>query len=283
MNQPDGDIYACWFSIVVLTSLSQSTSTNPISTQVPFIWFCIHILWVSITSRPFTLTPSNGIACHERRTRSRSRKCSARVCTDSPIDASLAPMSGRMESSAAVSVRALSGVLQSPWNWAKTNIWNVYTCQYRLIYILLMPGADFQILSSAAKFYSNKCNAFLACFFNLWVISACKIPLWGLTFVFLMRLRSVSSSEEAPGSVPEILWTGMMRHTAQGWDFPLTDETGEGDARWRERLTLKIAQGITGDIRRLVEVAKISKKLEQKIWIMIMRCNFSKVERGVAT
>lgn len=165
--------FSSWF-LPVWTSI-------PVPTQVPLklhfaktlrvllIWFCIRILWVSISSRPFTLTLSNGIACHERRTRSRSGKCSARVCTDLQIDASIAPMSGRMEPLAAVTVRALSRILQSPWNWAKTNIW-------RTEYLYLSVQAHihpidawcrFEISSAAAKFCSNRCNA---CKENSWCI-----------------------------------------------------------------------------------------------------------------
>lgn len=84
---------------------------------------CVSFLHVLITPRPFTLTVSNGIACRGHWTRSRSCKCTAHVCTNSPIDASLAPMSGRIEPSAVLSVRALSQFLKSPWNWAETHIW----------------------------------------------------------------------------------------------------------------------------------------------------------------
>lgn len=123
MNQPDGDIHVCWFPILVLASLSQSPSKKPtfhsncfLQKALRVLFICFRIRWVSISSRPIAPTLSNGIACHEGRTCSRSGKCSARVVHVSLIDASLAPMSERMEASAAESVRALSRLLQSPWN-----------------------------------------------------------------------------------------------------------------------------------------------------------------------
>lgn len=114
--------------------------------ESPLICFCFRILRVSIGSRPLTLTLSNGIACHEGRTRSRSRKCSARVCTGSLIDASLAPMSERIEASAAVSVKRYLAFLKVLGTELKPIFGerNVYPCQDRLIYILLRPGADFK-------------------------------------------------------------------------------------------------------------------------------------------
>lgn len=71
-----------------------------LSSFYPSLYLCVSILHILIaTPRPFTLTVSNGIACRGRRPRSRSCKCTAHVCTNSPIDASLAPVSGRIEPS----------------------------------------------------------------------------------------------------------------------------------------------------------------------------------------
>lgn len=71
-----------------------------VSSFYPSFYLCVSILRVLIAPWPFTPTVSNGIACRGHRPRSRSRKCTARVCTKSPIDASLASMSGRIEPSA---------------------------------------------------------------------------------------------------------------------------------------------------------------------------------------
>lgn len=76
-------------------SKPQSDTVSSLSSFYPSP--CVSFLHVLITPQPFTLTVSNGIACRGHRTRSRSCKCTAHVCTSSPIDASLAPMSGRIE------------------------------------------------------------------------------------------------------------------------------------------------------------------------------------------
>lgn len=169
-------------------------------------------------------------------------------------------MSGTMEPSAAVPVRALSRLFQSPWNWAKTNIRRA-GCLYLSVQAHIHPfdaWYRFQISSAAARFCSNRCNACKEnswCIFNGFIFHFCvpaffflawkaawgsesSLPAkslfqgWQLCF---WCISGLFPSLKASGSVPEILWTGMMRHTAQGWDFVLTDETGVGDAWWWER------------------------------------------------
>lgn len=106
---------------------------------------CVSFLHVLITPQPFTLTVSNGIACRGHRTRSRSCKCTAHVCTSSPIDASLAPMSGRIELSTVLSVRALSQFLKSPWNWAETHVWTaqlLYSIATGFFFYLLLSKTE---------------------------------------------------------------------------------------------------------------------------------------------
>lgn len=95
---------------------SDTVSSFHLSVRVSFL----HVL---IPRRPLTSAVSNGIACRGHGTRSRSCKCTPRVCTSGPIDASLALMSGRIEPSTVLSVRALSQFLKSPWNWAETHAW----------------------------------------------------------------------------------------------------------------------------------------------------------------
>lgn len=71
-----------------------------VSSFYPSLYLCVSILHVLIAPRPFTPTVSNGIACRGHRLRSRSRKCTVHVCANWPIDALLAPVSGRIEPSA---------------------------------------------------------------------------------------------------------------------------------------------------------------------------------------
>lgn len=74
--------------------------SGTVSSFYPSLYLCVSILHVLIAPRPFTRPVSNGIACRGHRPWSRSCKCTAHVWTNSPIDASLAPMSGRIEPSA---------------------------------------------------------------------------------------------------------------------------------------------------------------------------------------
>ncbi len=74
--------------------------SGTVSSFYPSLYLCVSIPHVLIAPRPFTRTVSNGIACRGHRPWSRSCKCTAHVCTNPPIDASLAPMSGRIEPSA---------------------------------------------------------------------------------------------------------------------------------------------------------------------------------------
>lgn len=73
--------------------------SGTVSSFYPTLYLCVSILHVLIAPRPFTLTANHGIACHGHRPWSRSCKCTPHVCTNSPIDATIAPKSGRIEPS----------------------------------------------------------------------------------------------------------------------------------------------------------------------------------------
>lgn len=99
----------------------------------------------------------------------------------------------------------------------------------------------------------------------LWVIFLSlpgKIPLWGLTCVLLMPLRSVSSSEGAWVCPGDSLDSADAAYRSRLRFPPDRQDQCGGRSCW-ERLRLKIVQGVTGDIWRLVEVAPW--KLEQRI------------------
>lgn len=130
---------------------------------------CDSILHILITSWSFTWTVSNGTACSGHRTRSRSCKYMAHVCTNLPIDASLAPMSGRIEPSAVLSGRTLSQFPKSPWNWAETTLradllYSVATGFFfhlllnkRLI-LTLLPLKTFILFWCLVKISNSPCN-----------------------------------------------------------------------------------------------------------------------------
>ena len=85
----------------------------------PTLYLCYSILHILIAAWPLTLTVSNGIARVGHRPRSRSCKCTAHVCANSPIDASLAPVSGRKKPSCDFCQNFIS-ICERSWNPAET-------------------------------------------------------------------------------------------------------------------------------------------------------------------
>lgn len=157
------------------------------------------------------------------------------------------------------------------------------------IYISFDVWCRFKISSAATKFRSHRCNPCKAnswCIFNgfvflfgvpakyfsvlkgsamLWVIMV-FLPTKSLFEGWHVRFWCISGRlppPKASGSVPEILWTRMMWHIAQGWDFLLADRSGVGNAH--DRVTGKTeVENTSGYIWRLVEVTEISPKSKQR-------------------
>lgn len=239
MDQTDGDISSCWFSnSPVQTSLSVGTQVSlefslesrrvkpsKAARRVPFIPLCLCILWVLISSRPFTLTLSNGIACHERSTSQGLVNVGpmfARTRRSMPLllpcreEYSLPPpyLSERY-----LAFFKVLGIELKPI-FREQNVY-IYQCSAH-IHPPFMSGADFKISFPATKFCSYRCKACKEnswCIFNGFIFLFCvpakicfwlerqldvvshlgifadKIPLWGLTCALLMHLSSASSSE----------------------------------------------------------------------------------------
>lgn len=82
----------------------------------PNLHLCVSIPRLLIAAWPLTLTANNRIACCGHRPWSRSYKCTAHVCMNSSINASLASMFDRV-----ISVRALSRFFRSPSNSPETH------------------------------------------------------------------------------------------------------------------------------------------------------------------